>query len=91
MKRIQAITTYQLGKVYVFCALWETAVRTRIPKDSLPYALSFALCFTASKLFAVLISLHICSSMPMVHVYYLSKLSYTHVDGPAKLCSCRFM
>ena len=44
---------------------------------SLPYALSFASCFTASKLFGVLISLHICSSMPMVHVYYLSKATHT--------------
>ena len=44
---------------------------------SLPYALSFASCFTVSKLFGVLISLHICSSMPMVHVYYLSKATHT--------------
>ena len=65
------------GKSVRFCALWETAVRTRIPKHSLPYALSFASCFTVSKLFAVLISLHICSSMPMVHVYYLSKATHT--------------
>ena len=32
------------GKSVRFCALWETAVRTRIPKHSLPYALSFASC-----------------------------------------------
>ena len=63
------------GKSVRFCALWETAVRTRI-LCRMP-ALSFASCFTASKLFGVLISLHICSSMPMVHVYYLSKATHT--------------
>ena len=61
-------------KCTFFRALGDSCAYTH----SLPYALSFASCFrTASKLFGVLISLHICSLMPMVHVYYLSKTTHT--------------
>ena len=70
MKRTQAITTYQLGKVYVFARSGRQLCIHAF------FAVCAQFCF-ASKLFGVLISLHICSSMPMVHVYYLSKATHT--------------